>query len=226
MGSIMPSKKLENNYSLQNIAHEYKLLRNHYDESVKKLSRDFDILKHSKANTNYEAQNSGSQYQGEKDEILEISQDIIRLERAYDLLNALMTQLGKSLFNPEDGKPKYDNTRRVVQDIVSIINKTADQLTDLEKRTNKLRQELPIVQSFQLFIREASELFGKFCTAVVNLFMKIAPNEEARKAKASMLTHFDKLQESVNKHNSDIETKEFRHKPDASRESGFDIRIE
>ncbi len=221
----MPSKKLQENDSLQAINNAYTQLKKHYEESVEELSRNFDILKHSKANTDSSDMHGAGvlEVEGETDEILDIYEQIRVLKGGYDIIEQLMKPIVNALGNNQDKEPLYGHTGLPLKSSVRVINEMTDKLDNLECRTNKLRQELPIVRKIQNFIRRSGELLGKFCQMFVNLFMTIEPKEEAAKAKASMLAHFDKLRESVNKHKDDIETGEFRHKPDARRESGFEM---
>lgn len=194
MGLIMQNKELELDASLTDVLSQYKVMRDHYYESMEKFSRNFDILKHSKANRGGKVNEFG--FYEEEDEILEIFRLITDIKKEYDHFDSLTPDITDDV-----------NHFAIVRDIIKFTNIMPEILNTIEVKTNKLRQDLPIVQSIQIFIREARERLGKFCTAVMNLFMKIEPEKEAAKAKASITHHFKKLQESIENHKEDIKKK-------------------
>ncbi len=188
---VMPGKKPEDNASLQDIKIEYKILKDSYNAHVEELSRNFDILKHSKANVAI----TSLIYVYGVDEIIDISNDIEDLKPALDDFE---NRIGTIDINQES---TYGN-----ENILRYINNLIDELVGLEDRTNKLKQDLPIVKAFQLFFRDLTVLVGKLCTAVAKFFMGTEPKQQANEAKASMLMHFDKLKNSVKCYNKDTQS--------------------
>lgn len=186
----MPRKKLESNASLHDIKRAYKRFVEHYDSFVEELGRNLDVLKNSEDNWKYK----------ETDEVLEILQEVIKLKDDYDVFEKEMLSI------PEESDDLNSPTMFFVLR-VNAINQIADKLDSLEGRANSLKQGLSIVPALQVFLRETSVLFGKFCAAVVNLLMKNKPQQQEKNARKSMLTHFNSLKKFVNTHDESLHKK-------------------
>lgn len=201
----MPTKDLKDTDSLGVVIDRAKELIDQYYASVEELSRNFDILKHSKANKLSEL--------NETEEIIDIIDIILKFKdghyRYYGNLYSIAYDDEKRIKNMQE----YNN---VTANTVDEINIMVQKLNDVENRTNKLKQDLPIVRSIQLFIREAAAKLGKLITALENFMMKIDPRPQQTKAHefvnlspptqqikahSSMLNHFNKLEKSVEFHN-------------------------
>lgn len=109
-----------------------------------------------------------------------------------------VSELLKIIFERMDPIRKnciYIENNMDLENVINLlpwINVLIDVHQELISDVNKIKKNLPVLQTIKLYLNNAVALLGKLCTAVAN-FLTITMPQKSKAAKEVLVTGFEKL---------------------------------